>query len=102
VGTLDRPRETDAKSAMEPGAEALLANLAELLRGQRLTVELTGERLRVTAEPGRRAVEVACLRRPSDGDRWWFSWGGGIWLCEADNPTEAMVQVKAALRRVGS
>ncbi|WP_301174586.1 hypothetical protein [Actinomadura geliboluensis] len=86
------------------GAEgaAFVITLANLLRGQRLSTEMVGERrVFVTKGAGSRGVAIECRRRASDGDRWWFSWGGGVWLCEADNPTEAVVQVKAALRTVG-
>ncbi|TMR32560.1 hypothetical protein [Actinomadura geliboluensis] len=81
---------------------AFLAVLANLLRGQKLSPEAVSERrIHVTRDAASRRVAIECRRRASDGDRWWFSWGGGVWLCEADNPTEAVVQVKAALRTVG-
>ncbi|GLZ15820.1 hypothetical protein Acsp04_60550 [Actinomadura sp. NBRC 104425] len=102
MGSLDRPREADGKQVIAPEATRLLERLASLLHAHELTAENKADRLQVSAGRDSRAVEVACLRRPDDGDRWWFSWGGGIWLCEADNPTEAMVQIKGALRRVGS
>ncbi|MWA07583.1 hypothetical protein F8568_046165 [Actinomadura sp. LD22] len=80
-----------------------LVTLANLLRGQKLVTEPVSERrLRVTTGPDSRGVAIECNRRTSDDGRWWFSWGGGVWLCEADNPTEAVVQVKAALRTVGA
>lgn len=98
--------ETQQKDAPGPRVSegaVFLATLANLLRGQRLSPELVGEhRVRVTKDADSRGVAIECRRRASDGDRWWFSWGGGIWLCEADNPTEAVVQVKAALRTIGT
>ncbi|MFB4302224.1 hypothetical protein [Actinomadura sp. NTSP31] len=94
------------KDAPEPGGSEgamFVATLANLLRGQRLSPEAVGEcRIRVTKDAGSRGVAIECRRRASDGDRWWFSWGGGVWLCEADNPTEAVVQMKAALRTIGA
>lgn len=57
-------------------------------------------RLRVTDGPDSRGVEIECQRRTDDAGRWWFSWGGGIWMCEGDHLTDALVQVKTALRRV--
>lgn len=101
MGTLDRPREADSEQVTDPDGAALLAGLGEKLKAHKLTAEISGGRLRVSAGPGGRAGELACLRRAGDGDRWWFSWGGGIWLCEADNAAEAVTQVKGALRRVG-
>jgi hypothetical protein len=98
-----RPEHEDARPQEDSQSAAFVATLTNLLRGQELTAELVGERrLRVTKGPDSRGVAIECRRRPSDGDRWWFSWGGGVWLCEADNPTEAVVQVKAALRSVGA
>ncbi|MFG2091588.1 hypothetical protein [Spirillospora sp. NPDC048824] len=86
----------------DPEGAVFAAALANLLRGQKLSPEMVCERrLLVTRDVDSRGVAIECLRRASDGDRWWFSWGGGVWLCEADNPTEALVQVKAALRRIG-
>ncbi|MBO2465763.1 MerR family transcriptional regulator [Actinomadura violacea] len=101
-----RAADTRQENTPEPdGSEGavFLATLANLLRGQKLSPELVGEcRLRVIRDAGSRGVAIECRRRASDGDRWWFSWGGGVWLCEADNPTEAVVQVKAALRTIGA
>ncbi|MFG2249130.1 hypothetical protein [Spirillospora sp. NPDC048823] len=95
-------QQTDTLSRDGAESAAFLATLANLLRGQKLSPEtLSEQRLRVTKDAASRGVAIECRRRASDGDRWWFSWGGGVWLCEADNPTEAMVQVKAALRTVG-
>ncbi|MFA1550581.1 hypothetical protein [Actinomadura chokoriensis] len=45
-------------------------------------------------------MKIECHPRPGAGGRWWFTWGGGIWMCEGDHVTEALVQVKTALRRV--
>ncbi|MEU5994993.1 hypothetical protein ABZ806_38960 [Spirillospora sp. NPDC047418] len=106
-GLPDSPANTDTQqtNASAPGSSesaAFLATLANLLRGQKLSPEMVSEqRLRVTKDETSRGVAIECRRRASDADRWWFSWGGGVWLCEADNPTEAAVQVKAALRTVG-
>jgi hypothetical protein len=98
VEEQEHPAEPDSSEEAR-----FLVTLANLLRGQKLTTEMVGERrIRVTKGPDSRDVAIECSRRTSDGDRWWFSWGGGVWLCEADNPTEAVVQVKAALRTVGA
>jgi hypothetical protein len=99
VGSLDRPREVMNEQLVEPDGAALLAGLAEALRAQKFSTEFVGERLRVSAGPEGRSVELVCRRRPSDGDRWWFSLARDIWLCEADRPVDATVQVKGALRR---
>ncbi|MFC4912269.1 hypothetical protein [Actinomadura gamaensis] len=64
--------------------------------------ELSGTRFKVSAEPGARALEVQTWQRADDGGRWWFCWGGTVWLCEADNPTDALVQIKGALKRIMS
>ncbi|GGT60980.1 MULTISPECIES: hypothetical protein [Actinomadura] len=78
------------------GAE-FTTTLANLLRGQKLAVEsVSALRLRVAKEPEACGVEVECCRRANDGDRWWFV-QGGIWMCEADSPVNAVVLVKAAL-----
>jgi hypothetical protein len=79
---------------------ASLTALAELLRGHNYLADLAGRRLRVADGPDSRAVEIECHTRPGDGGRLWFTWGGGIWMCEADRPTDALVQVKTALRRI--
>lgn len=97
----DGQEKTPGPAASE--GTAYVVTLANLLRGQKLTVDMVEEhRLRVSKGANSRGVAIECRRRASDGDRWWFSWGGGVWLCEADNPTEAVVQVKAALRTVGA
>lgn len=78
------------------GAE-FTTTLGNLLRGQKLAVENVGAlRVRVAKEPEAPGVEVECRRRASDGDRWWFV-QGGVWMCEADSPVNAVVLVKAAL-----
>ncbi|NKZ07094.1 hypothetical protein [Actinomadura latina] len=74
---------------------------AQVVRGHGYTAVRIGGRLRVTDGPDLRGVEIECRTRPDDRDRWWFTWGGGIWMCEGDHVTEALVQVKTALRRVG-
>lgn len=88
----------------EPRTEAeRTATLAAALREEGFTAELVGEhRVRVTKGPDSRPVEIACLRRVSAGNDLWFAWGGGIWMCEADNVTDAVLLVKAALRRIGA
>ncbi|TDD36861.1 hypothetical protein E1287_10095 [Actinomadura sp. KC06] len=84
----------------QEAADYLFA-LAELLRGHGYTPEQLGtRRLRVTDGEDSRAVEIECHPRRGDADRWWFTWGGGFWMCEADHPTDALVQVKTALRQV--
>ncbi|SNR36103.1 hypothetical protein [Actinomadura mexicana] len=86
----DDPREGSK------GAE-FTTTLANLLRGQKLAVEsVSALRLRVAKGPDACGVEVACRRRASDGDRWWFV-QGAVWMCEADSPVNAVVLVKAAL-----
>ncbi|MGH3242011.1 MAG: hypothetical protein ACRDNL_16680 [Spirillospora sp.] len=86
-------------------AADFMFTLAELLRGHGYSPELLGSRrLRVTDgpdSPDSAAVEIECHRRRGDADRWWFTWGDGIWMCEADHPTDALVQLKTALRQVG-
>ncbi|TDD87365.1 hypothetical protein E1293_08135 [Actinomadura darangshiensis] len=95
-------QKTDAPGADGAESAAFLTTLANLLRGQKLSPEVVSkQRIRVTKDAASRGVAIECRRRASDADRWWFSWGGGVWLCEADNPTEAVVQVKTALRTVG-
>lgn len=96
--------DSQLDDASEPdGGAASATRLANMLRGQKFTAEMVGERrVRATAGPGSRGVEIECRRRASDGGRWWFAWGGTVWICEADNPTDAMVQVKASLRSVGA
>ncbi|MFA1550709.1 hypothetical protein [Actinomadura chokoriensis] len=107
-GPPDSPTGTGTPMRNAPGSQnsesaAFLAALANLLRGQKLSPEMLSEqRMRVTRDAASRGLAIECRRRASDGDRWWFTWGGGVWLCEADNPTEAVVQVKAALRTLGA
>lgn len=102
MGSLDETREAVTEQAAEPDGATLLAGLAGNFRGQGLTAEFEGEQLRVTDGPDSRGVTLECRRRAGDFDRWWFTWAGGIWLCEADKPYEAMTTVKSALRRVGA
>ncbi|MFC5749784.1 hypothetical protein [Actinomadura rugatobispora] len=79
----------------------LVTALAGLLSGQGFMVEMVDELcLRVAKGTGPGAVEIEGRRRGDDGDRWWFGWVGGSWMCEADKPADAGVQVKAALREV--
>ncbi|WP_165494986.1 hypothetical protein [Actinomadura roseirufa] len=63
--------------------------------------ELSETGFRVSAGPESRSFVVEARRRDDDGGRWWFCWGGTVWLCEADNPADALVQIKGALRRIG-
>ncbi|QXJ19641.1 hypothetical protein AGRA3207_000204 [Actinomadura graeca] len=90
-----------AEPDVSQGAE-FTHTLASLLRGQKIVAErIESLRVRADAEAGARGVTIECRRRPDDADRWWFTWGGGVWMCEADKPNDAVVQVKAALRTVG-
>lgn len=96
-------RQEDLSEPDSSEGAGFVTTLANMLRGQKFTVEMVGERrVRVTRGTGSRGVEIECRRRASDGDHWWFSWGGSIWLCESDNPTEAVVQVEVLLRRMGA
>ncbi|MEV4255500.1 hypothetical protein AB0J52_20290 [Spirillospora sp. NPDC049652] len=100
---MDRPREADTEQAGDPRGAAFTAALAGLARGHKLTVtELSGTRFKVSAGPETRALEIEARPRSDDGGRWWFCWGGTVWLCEADNPTDALVQIKGALKRIVS
>ncbi|MFC5186426.1 hypothetical protein [Actinomadura harenae] len=84
----------------ERGA-AHTAALAGMARGHGLTVsELSGTRFRVSSGPETRAWEIHARPRPDDGDRWWFCRGSAAWLCEADNPADALMQIKGALHQV--
>jgi hypothetical protein len=38
---------------------------------------------------------VADAEEYTDGDRWWWSLGSGVW--RFDRPTDAMAQIKGAL-----
>lgn len=102
MGPVERACEAEFEQVAEVDGPVRLAGLAGTLRGQGLTVEIEGERLRVTDGSDGRGVEVRCRRRASDADRWWFSWAGTVWLCEADKSFEAVTAVKGALRRVVS
>ncbi|REF00677.1 hypothetical protein [Thermomonospora umbrina] len=75
-----------------------LHNLGGLLCGQGYTVEV--ESLHLTVVDGGRPVEVWAQRRPEDGNRLWFTWAGGIRMCPADQPQDAVVAIKGALKRV--
>ncbi|MDL4777393.1 hypothetical protein [Actinomadura xylanilytica] len=94
-------RSDDPAELPEPDGPALLASLAVAFRGQGFTAEVTSGLLRVVDGPDSRGVRLDCRRRAGDWDRWWFTWAGGIWLCEADKPFEAITTVKGALRRAG-
>lgn len=39
----------------------------------------------------RRLLTVIRVRRPSDGDRWWYRVQNREWLAEADRPADAAV-----------
>ncbi|WP_329521136.1 hypothetical protein [Spirillospora sp. NBC_01491] len=92
----------DAVDLPEPDGPVLLATLAEAFKGQGFTAEIKSGLLQVADGPDSRGVRLDCRRRAGDWDRWWFTWAGGIWLCEADKPFEAVVEVKGALRRAGN
>ncbi|WP_329520421.1 hypothetical protein [Spirillospora sp. NBC_01491] len=94
-------RSDDTAELPEPDGPALLASLAVAFRGQGFTAEITSALLRVADGPDSRGVRLDCRRRAGDWDRWWFTWAGGIWLCEADKPFEAITTVKGALRLGG-
>ncbi|WP_329520485.1 hypothetical protein [Spirillospora sp. NBC_01491] len=95
-------QSTATEPIPEPGGPALLASLAVAFRGQGFTAEIKSGLLQVTDGPDSRGVRLDCRRRAGDFDRWWFTWAGGIWLCEADKPFEAITTVKGALRRAGN
>jgi len=103
VASLDRPRESDAEQVTDPRGAAFTAALAGLARGHKLMVtEVSPTRFKVAQGPESRGLEVEARQRADDGGRWWFCWGGTVWLCEADNPTDALVQIKGALKRITS
>jgi hypothetical protein len=98
----DTPKPDDSEPDDSEGVR-LTAALAAMLEGQRFVVEIVNERrVRVMREEGSRGVEIECRRRPEDGDRWWFTWGGGVWMCEADKPADAGLHVRGATRKVGA
>ncbi|GAA1535832.1 hypothetical protein GCM10009678_17790 [Actinomadura kijaniata] len=77
-----------------------MAALAGLLRGQKYMVELLdGDRIQVTDGPDSRGLVVECRERDDDAGRHWFAYRGGIWISEADHPTDALVTLKAELRQ---
>ncbi|GAA4157098.1 hypothetical protein GCM10022416_58540 [Actinomadura keratinilytica] len=65
MGSLDRPREADGEQVTAPEAVRLLERLASLLHAHKLAAEIKADRLRASAGRDSRAMEVACLRRPS-------------------------------------
>jgi hypothetical protein len=99
--SLDRPRETDTERVTDQDGAVLLEGLAGRLRDDGLTAETEDDRLRVTARPGGRAVMVEVRRRSDNSGRWWFTWGGQVWLCAAEDIEAALMEVKRALRQVG-
>jgi hypothetical protein len=100
VPSFDRPREADHEQISDPRRVALEC-LAGLLRGHRFTVKTEEWHLSATREGGR-PVEVWCQARVDDGGRLWFTWAGGISIVEADNPTNAVIAVRHATRRVSA
>lgn len=88
--TADRLETDPRRTALE--------DLAALLRGQGYDAAV--DALHLTVQAGGRSVELWAPRRPSDSDRLWFAWAGEVWICPADQPQDAAVQVKKALRRI--
>lgn len=85
----------------DPRGAVHLGGLAGLLRGHGYTADVVDGRLRATNGPAPWGVVVECRERPDDDNRLWLAWAEGVsWICEADHPTDALVTVKAALRRV--
>lgn len=83
--------------ACDPRRAAHLAALAGIARGQRYEAEpLEEDRVRICGHGGR-GVVVECRARDDDGGRLWFRPIGGAWIGEADNPADALVQVKQIL-----
>ncbi|MDX6739335.1 hypothetical protein [Actinocorallia sp. A-T 12471] len=84
-------------AAVSAQISSRITTLVLLASGHRLAAEADGSRARFTADDEARAVEVECLPRPDDAANLWFTLGG-MWLCEATNPTDALITIKAALR----
>lgn len=99
--SYDRPREADQEQTAAAIRREVLEDLAGLLRGQGFTVNVETYHL-AARRAGGRGVEVWCQTRSDDGGRWWFTWAGGIPIVEADRPTDAVVAVKMATRRVAT
>ncbi|WP_067816578.1 hypothetical protein [Actinomadura kijaniata] len=98
--TVRRLAEVVRRGASDPRRAARLAALAGLLRGQKYTVELLdGDRIHVTDGPDSRGLVVECRERDDDAGRHWFAYRDGTWISEADNPTDALVTLKAELRQ---
>ncbi|REF00600.1 hypothetical protein [Thermomonospora umbrina] len=100
------PDPADGAAACLPQADAVappaaLERLGDHLRGHGFDVSVDASLLIVTDRETERSVEVGVRRRPSDDDQWWFCWRGGlIWICEADQLMNAVVEVKKALRQI--
>jgi hypothetical protein len=103
MASIDWPREADTEQIADRRRTAL-GELAGLLLRQRYTVQTGAWHLVASRGPGDgwRPLEIWCQARPDDGNRLWFTWAGGIPVCEADKPADALMAVKAALRRVGA
>ncbi|WP_119726293.1 hypothetical protein [Thermomonospora amylolytica] len=105
---MDMPAKRDeSRSSCAEGRPAdldesrrrALHELAGLLRGQRYTVTVHSLHL-ITQDENGRSVEVWAQSRPDDGGRLWFTWAGGIPICEAAHTADAVVSVKRALRSI--
>ncbi|REF00700.1 hypothetical protein [Thermomonospora umbrina] len=83
--------DTDTKAATFRLAERLGTRGYGVAEGQ--------SDLTVTNTDNGRSVEVQARRRRDDGNRVWFCWKGGIWICEADQVMNAVTAIKGALRR---
>lgn len=99
MASLDRPREADSEQISNP-RQAALETLAAALRGQRYVVVVHSGHLVAADGTDTRPLRVWCQPRDTDGGRLWFAWTGAEWICEADNPTEALTAVKGEFERV--
>jgi hypothetical protein len=100
VRAFDRPCEADTEQISNPRRTALEC-LAGLMRGHRFTVHVKDWHLTVSLNGGR-PVGVWCQSRADDGTRLWFTWSGGISIIAAENPTDAVVEVRQVTRRMVS
>jgi len=91
AGDLSRA-ETDPR-------QAALHELAGLLRGRRYAVTVHTLHL-IAEDDGGRRVEVWAQSRLDDAGRLWFTWAGGVPICEAVHTADAVVAVKKALRSI--
>ncbi|WP_165975762.1 hypothetical protein [Actinomadura rubrisoli] len=94
--SLDRPRETDHEQIVNARQKAV-ETLARLLRGQGYTAVVHPGNLLAATRGESRQVRVWCHERKSDAGQLWFTWTGGIPICEANKPHEALTAVKGAL-----